>query len=414
MSVFEPVYYQSSENEAFWVEVHQLSSDPTTKPAVFRENLQFSYNGQDEATYEVTLSSSFLYFYPEIGRAVAAKIKLRLVEAFIEEHAELVRYGFRIPCLGHNYDFYVENSCKLDSWLNCLSEVALMDSFEEEYVIIKDIDSGHFGSVSLCRCVETHQEYAVKIIKRTTLCNKKSLNQLYNEISILKRIDHPNIIKLYKVFQNSESIFLLMEYIPFGNLYHRMKVRRRFSEQDVLAFSRTLFQVLVYLSSKRIIHRDLKLENILMSSKTSDCEFKLADFGLSCYADSAIKSCSGSPGYMAPEVLRGAKICTKSDVFSAGVVIYTMLSGMSPFLAPSINEVVRRNARCEIKYKMNAFRGISKVAIGFLGEILHHNPQIRPNAREALKSDWFSYRSPKDSENTGIQLESTPMLRVLN
>ena len=412
MSVFESVYSRSSENEAFWVQVNVLSSDPTNKPVIFRENLRFSYNCQDEANHEVSLSSTFLYFYPETGGAVAAKIKLRLVEAFTEDHSGVVKYGFSIFFQGQKYDFYVQTSCKLDAWLKCLSEVALMDSFEEQYIIIKEIDSGQFGSVSLCRSVETHQEYAVKIISRSTLSNKKLLNQLYNEITILKRLDHPNIIQLYKIFQSSESIFLLMEYIPYGNMYHRIRVKRRFSEHDVLVFSRGLFEVLEYLSSRKIIHRDLKLENILMASKTNDSDFKLADFGLSCYADTIIKSCSGSPGYMAPEALRGAKVSTKSDVFSAGVIIYTLLSGISPFLATSINEVIRRNARCDIKFKANSFRGISKAAVAFLEEILHHNPQLRPYASEALRNEWLCYRRRKDSENTAIQRESsTPRSR---
>jgi calcium/calmodulin-dependent protein kinase I len=221
----------------------------------------------------------------------------------------------------------------------------------------------------------------------------------------MRKLDHPNIVRLYKVFEDSESISLLMEYVPYGNLYKRVQMRMQFNERDMVLFTRNLMDVLNYLHSKGIIHRDLKLENILMTSKYNDFEFKIADFGLACYLNTMNKTCSGSPGYMAPEILKGVSYGIKADIFSAGVVIYIALSGSSPFRANNINGIIEKNLRCKIKFDRFDQTKVSAAAVYFLQDLLNPDPRLRPTAFEALGSNWVKLRKYSDSETTSTTVK---------
>lgn len=414
MSLLEPVYFQSSPFKDFWVDASQLKTHPAKKALIFQQSLAFSFNGANEQEYFVSLSSSYLYFNHGPDTVYAAKIKWLLVQSFSEEAAAgAVKYGFSITYREKEYDFYVKTAEILNTWMDFFSHVLVMDDFEERYVILKLIDSGQFGKVSLCRDLITGEEFAVKVIKRSKLVYKKALNQLFNEVKIMKALNHPNIVKLHKVFQDPVSVLILMEYVPYGNLYQRVQKKKKFAEKDVIIFARALFELLVFLSLRKIVHQDLKLENILMCSKGNDSEFKLADFGLACYLDKAVKGRSGSPGYMAPEILSMGKCAGNSDVFSAGVVIYVLLTGTSPFLAKNVDEVVKRNAQCMVKYPDKVFRNISDLAKAFLEEILNGDPKSRPHALEASGHEWLWTQRSKDTRST-TQLEcNTPKIKFV-
>ena len=280
-----------------------------------------------------------------------------------------------------------------------------MNDFEDNFVILKPIDSGQFGVVYLCEDVETKELFALKKIQKTALLDKKTLNLLFNEISILRKIDHPSVIRLFKVFEDSESVSLMMEYVPYGNLYSRINKKKVYKEKEALVFARNLLDVLAFLHRKGIIHRDIKCENILMTSKSNDFEFKLADFGLACYADSAYKSCSGSPGYMAPEMLRGNDYNAKADVFSAGVIFHIILYGAAPFEAKSISRILEKNAKCKINFQEPAYKTASNAAVELLQNILKGDPALRPSAEQALMSPWLKFRKYSDSEATSTTIK---------
>ena len=184
--------------------------------------------------------------------------------------------------------------------------------------------------------------------------------------------------------------------------------RKKFQEGEAMIFARKLYDVISMLSERRIIHRDIKLENILMSSNTCDFEFKLADFGLACFIDKYHKTCSGSPGYMAPEILRNKGYSVKADVFSAGVVIYILLAGASPFKGSSREQIVERNTICKIKYDDKIFPNVSVHAVDFLQNVLNPEPAERVTADIALSNRWLSAsRKCSDTEAFSMKASNT-------
>lgn len=399
MSIFQSVYSQIADTKTFWKTDEFPQYHSNGKPHIFEGQLSFFYNNEWKERQMVRLSESSMYFSEASGVLVWLKIKWCLVTSFLEENDSNDLYGFTISLETNvKQDFYTENFETLNQWLSILSQVSIMTNIQEDYVIIKEVDSGKFGTVYLCQDIDTHEEFAMKKILKKDLSNSKYLNQIFNEIAILRKLDHKNIIKLYKVYEEEKYISLILEYVPHGNMLKRILKKKKMSEKQVMLFSRNLFEVLSYIHSKGIIHRDLKLENILMTSNVGDSEFKLADFGLACYIDKSLKSKSGSPGYMAPEILRGNTYSTKVDVFSAGIIIFILLTGTSPFVANTTQKIIEKNLKCKISFEGNGSKSMSRQATSFIMEILTSEPTYRPTAQQALKHPWIKYKCFSDSE----------------
>ncbi|OMJ70824.1 hypothetical protein SteCoe_31124 [Stentor coeruleus] len=399
MSIFQSVYSQIAARKTFWQTDEFPQYHTNGKPHILEGRLSFFYNNEWKERQLVKLSKSSMYFSEASGVLVWLKIKWCLVTSFSEEKNSGDLYGFTLSLETNiKQDFYTENSEALDQWLSILSQVSIMTNIQQDYVIIKEIDSGKFGTVYLCQDINTHEEYAMKKILKKDLINAKYLNQIFNEIAILRKLDHKSIIKLYKVYEEKKYISLILEYIPYGNMLKRILKKKKLTEKQVMIFSRNLFEVLAYIHSKGIIHRDLKLENILMTSNTGNSEFKLADFGLACYIDKSLKSKSGSPGYMAPEILRGNTYSTKVDVFSAGIIIFILLTGTSPFVANTTQKIIEKNLKCRICFEGNECKSMSRHATSFIIEILTSEPTYRPTAQQVLKHPWIKYKSCSDSE----------------
>jgi serine/threonine protein kinase len=167
--------------------------------------------------------------------------------------------------------------------------------------------------------------FAVKVMDRARIEDPRRKQTLLREISCMRKLDHPKVLKLYEVLDFPDTIQLVLEFIEGGDLLKRVMAVGRFPEDQVKIFMKGLLEVLTYLHSVGIVHRDLKLENILLTSRTSLTDFKIADFGLAIdhNADTMISRC-GSPGYIAPEILRKEQYGRKVDVFSAGVICYIL------------------------------------------------------------------------------------------
>ena len=400
MSIFQNIYLQGQYNHTFWREANPLTCKVASKEIILSQPLAFSYGNAPVKSYDVKLTASYLHFTSDEGILIVAKIKWCLVKAFYDEvFDKSKRFGFLITDCDSEFEFFTLDVASLDLWITYLSGVTIMNNFEENYAVIKTIDSGEFGTVFLCEEVCTHSPFAVKKINKSLLLEKTSLNQVFNEITILKKLNHPLVIKLYTVFEDEDSVSLLTDYIPYGNLYQRIIKRKKFSEDEVMVLARNLYEVIAMLSKHRIIHRDIKLENILMTSDSCDFEFKLADFGLACFTDRYHKTCSGSPGYMAPEILRQKGYSVKADVFSAGVVIYILLAGGSPFKASTREQIIEKNMICNIRYDTKALHKVSFLAVGFLKVVLDPEPAERITADIALGNIWLNLlRKRSDTE----------------
>lgn len=192
------------------------------------------------------------------------------------------------------------------------------------------LGKGGFGEVKKVIHKLTNNARAMKIIKRDNV-DESFMAALNSEIKILQMLDHPNIVKLYEVYQDPKNIYMITEYLEGGELFDMILKSRNFNENIAAKIMKQVLSAVAYCHSKKIVHRDLKPENLLLASNDS-FEIKVIDFGLSrtFSPDKSMYSKMGTPFYIAPEVLK-KKYNEKCDIWSCGVILYILLSGNPPF-----------------------------------------------------------------------------------
>ena len=208
------------------------------------------------------------------------------------------------------------------------------------YKIGKVIGKGAFGKVNLAIHRLTGKFVALKSINKTFMSDESSLKKVMQEYNILKRARHKNIVRLYESFETEQHIVYVMEVCGGGDLLTYVRRRRKLKEDLAKFVFRQLIQGISYVNSKRVLHRDIKLDNILL---TSEGDVKICDFGVSKLVQSATATQTeqcGTPAYIAPEVFKGRGYRGfQSDIWSAGVVLYAMLFGTVPFKATNMAEL---------------------------------------------------------------------------
>jgi serine/threonine protein kinase len=265
-----------------------------------------------------------------------------------------------------------------------------MVDIEDDFIFDRELGKGNYAVVKLAISQEDGQQYAVKIISQDVLIeSSRATEAIVNEVSILRKLDHPRIVKLVRLYESTENLYLVLEYVSGGELFKRILARKSFSEESASLFMKNLLETLSYIHSKNIVHRDIKPENILMVSSEEDNDFKIADFGLATESSYSMTLRCGSPGYVAPEILRKTAYNTKVDVFSAGVIMYILLSGRTPFYGKSPNEILARNKECRFYFNEKYWGKISRQGIDLVLKLTSTDPNQRPNAEEALKHPWF-------------------------
>mmetsp|Transcript_23725 Transcript_23725/g.23499 ORF Transcript_23725/g.23499 Transcript_23725/m.23499 type:complete len:356 (-) Transcript_23725:21-1088(-) len=283
-----------------------------------------------------------------------------------------------------------------------------MTDIENDYQFLKQIGNGSFAAVYLAKDLDTKKFFAVKSISKNIVQNSKNnFEQTIREIEIMRQLDHPNIAKLHKIYESHSHIHLIMDYIPGSTLLQRIISKGPLSEEKSIKFIEKLLKVLRYLGSKNIVHRDIKPENILMADDNDDTNFKLIDFGLACVVSGKLTASCGSPGYVAPEILRKIPYDLKVDVFSAGIILFILLSGRSPFSTGSPKETLVKNRDCFINFSDKYWGNISRQAINVVIKLTQASPLLRPSAKEALSYDWFKGFN-KDSATMRSSLLSPP------
>jgi len=282
-------------------------------------------------------------------------IQWKLIEPFVEEKDDIARYGFSLGHQNASQDFYVKNKEELDLWLEKLSYVGILTDLEDDYELEMVLGRGAYSKVFLAKYRKDCKKYAIKSIdKREIKGNQENYEALIKEIKIMRKLNHPNIIKLHKIYEDEDNVHLVLDYAKGEDLYTRVLMKDNFTEKDVAKMSQKLLCVLDYLNSQNIVHRDIKLENILMDSYENDYDFKLADFGLATEATGDLKLRCGTPGYIAPEILRRQPYGTKSDLFSVGIIMYILLSGKMPFYSESVKDILVKNTECIINFNDHA------------------------------------------------------------
>ena len=197
--------------------------------------------------------------------------------------------------------------------------------------------SGTYGEVRKCKNIRSQVIRAVKILKKQNL-NDFELQRFTHEIELLKRLDHPNIIKINEFYQDEDRYYLVTEICTGGELYDQITLQGCIQEKDTAIIIQQVLSAIAYCHRQYVVHRDLKPENIMMDQK-GNLSIKLTDFGAAAIFSNTedgkpskikLRETVGTPYYMAPEVLT-SEYDEKCDLWSIGVIIYTMLAGIPPF-----------------------------------------------------------------------------------
>ncbi|KAI1886351.1 hypothetical protein AGOR_G00213100 [Albula goreensis] len=253
------------------------------------------------------------------------------------------------------------------------------------YRLLKTIGKGNFAKVKLARHVLTGREVAVKIIDKTQL-NPTSLQKLFREVRIMKILNHPNIVKLFEVIETEKTLYLVMEYASGGEVFDYLVAHGRMKEKEARAKFRQIVSAVQYCHQKRIVHRDLKAENLLLDA---DMNIKIADFGFSneFTIGSKLDTFCGSPPYAAPELFQGKKYDgPEVDVWSLGVILYTLVSGSLPFDGQNLKELRERVLRG--KYRIPFY--MSTDCENLLKKLLVLNPVKRGSLELIMKDRWMN------------------------
>jgi 5'-AMP-activated protein kinase catalytic alpha subunit len=253
------------------------------------------------------------------------------------------------------------------------------------YKIIGILGKGSFGIVKLGIHILTNEKVAIKIISKA---NEKHNILTETEISILKSINHQNIIKVFDVIETKENFYIIFEYISGGELQKFIQIQGRLNQNTIMKIFYQLIIGISYLHNNNIIHRDLKPENILL---TKNEEIKIIDFGLAIQLNknnTLLKSQCGSINYCSPEIIKGEEYNGKlADIWSIGIILYFMNCGYLPFIGKNNKEIQKNIISCKIEFPSN----IPFIIKDLLSKILVINPNNRISIKEIMKHTVFKH-----------------------
>lgn len=278
----------------------------------------------------------------------------------------------------------------------------LLRRIEDDYIVGDQLGYGQSGRVHICVHKQSKERFAVKVIdtRRFGLAPGLSAEEIRGEARILSSLDHPQIIKIFDTYESEGVLFIVMELVLGGDLFDRVSERGRYSEDDARQVMRSILSAVSYLHSKDIVHRDVKPENILLVSKSSDTEVKITDFGLAKKANQeGLKTFCGTPQYFAPEVLKrrntvfgAGRYGSAADMWSIGVTLYILLSGTYPF---SEQDLYSQLAQAQYSFRGQEWEGVSDTAKDLISGLMELRPEKRMRAEAALKHPWITNNSPK-------------------
>lgn len=255
--------------------------------------------------------------------------------------------------------------------------------------------SGFFATVKVGIDKKTNEKVAVKIIDKSKV--EESPQLLQNEIDIMAKVNHPHVVGLKAVFDTPATLFIVMELVQGGELYEMIVERKTFSEKDTAHIMGQVFSALEYLHGIGIVHRDLKLENMLLNDK-KNLEVKVADFGLSkLYSGQALQTACGTPFYVAPDILLGTGYGPEVDMWACGVLLYILLSGRLPFHADNDAQLFQLIMEGNLVFKSPQFDSISKEAMDLIRKLLVVDPKTRLTAKQAQE---HAFIKGKETQST--------------
>ncbi|KAM7518018.1 hypothetical protein LguiB_016980 [Lonicera macranthoides] len=265
------------------------------------------------------------------------------------------------------------------------------ENLQKHYTIGKKLGQGQFGTTYLCTHKATSTHYACKSIPKKKLLCKEDYDDVLREIKIMHHLsEHPNVVRIKGTYEDPLYVHIVMELCAGGELFDRIVSKGHYSEKEAAKLIKTIVGVVEACHSLGVMHRDLKPENFLFTSTDEDAALKATDFGLSVFYKPGETFCDvvGSPYYVAPEVLRKL-YGPESDVWSAGVILYILLSGVPPFWAETEVGIFRQILQAKLDFESEPWPGISDSAKDLIRKMLTRNPKARITAHEVLCHPWI-------------------------
>ena len=262
----------------------------------------------------------------------------------------------------------------------------------KEYTLGKTIGKGAYGQVRLAIHKATKQTRAVKILPKS----KIDLPALMNEVNILSKLSHPNIMQIYEIFEDKANMYIVSEYCKGGELFDIIEKKGNFTEKDACKIMKQLMSAICYSHQNNIIHKDLKPENILMGKDKDELAIKIIDWGCAETVKTIKRSetADGTIYYIAPEVLHG-EYNEKCDIWSCGVIFYILLCGYPPFNGENDEEIFEAVLKGEFEFPEEEWDSVSDDAKKLIKKMLTNNPQKRISALDSLKDSWLKKNEEK-------------------
>ncbi|CAD8064623.1 unnamed protein product [Paramecium sonneborni] len=369
-----------------------------------QQNKIYSINGQDELIEKPHYNLKNQYLQ---SKNKYLNLENLILKKTMKDHY----YGLE---LSTNYETLYLYGCKdiIEEWYSYIKIYTIQNDFRMNYDFIKLTGKGAHAKVYKVYCKRDNQIYAVKVFKKKNINNKFGL---FKEIQILRQLQHKNVIRLNEVYENAKHLYLILDYLAGGELLSAISQTEVYSETVVQELIQNLLIALDYIHQNKILHRDIKPQNLLLRSLNNITDLVIADFGLSdeynCKGEYIFQKC-GTIGYIAPEILRNEIYDYKVDIFSVGVIMFMLLTDSSPFDGKNTDEVITNNFYCKINFEQLTKSKISTHAYDFVKLLLEQNPNLRPTAQEALKHDWFYLPKMETLQFFSLSLKNIPLFNI--
>jgi serine/threonine protein kinase len=264
------------------------------------------------------------------------------------------------------------------------------------YELGRTLGEGSFAKVKFARNIETGQNVAIKILDKEKLFKHKMIGQIKREISTMKLIRHPNVIRMYEVMASKTKIYIVLEFVTGGELFDKISTKGRLKEEEARKYFQQLINAVDYCHSRGVYHRDLKPENLLLDTNGV---LKVSDFGLSALPqqlreDGLLHTTCGTPNYVAPEVINNKGYDgAKADLWSCGVILFVLMAGYLPFEESNLMALYKKIFKAEFTTPPWFSSSVKKLIKG----ILDPSPLTRITIGELLENEWFKkgYQPPR-------------------
>lgn len=262
--------------------------------------------------------------------------------------------------------------------------------FKKSFQLGKQLGTGAFSVVKLATNIETHEKVAVKIVQKKKLTDE-DLASLAMEVQILHTMNHPHIIKLHEVFEENDEFFIVTELVEGGELFDRIVAKSHYTEKEARDLIKIFLLTMEYMHAQNVVHRDLKPENLLLVSEASDSDVKIADFGFAKRITELLphETACGTPGYVAPEILRGDHYGSEVDIWSMGVICYVLLAGYPPFYDDDQKKLFKKIKEGRYYFHEDYWSNVSEDAMDLIRKMLCVNQAQRWTATQLLHHPWI-------------------------